>query len=115
MVGATFMHIDKGIDTGEIIQQIRADICFGDGPHSIGSRLIAKMTDTYIEIIKNYFNLAPQKQPKAEGKVYYQKDFDSIACDLLYKNFSQGMVEDFLVSQNNIEIPYIVENKLINI
>ena len=26
MVGATFMHIDSGIDTGEIIHQIRADI-----------------------------------------------------------------------------------------
>ena len=42
MVGATFMYIDAGIDTGEIIHQIRADIVIGDSPHSIGNRLIKK-------------------------------------------------------------------------
>ena len=32
MVGATFMYIDPGIDTGEIIHQSR-DIVIGDSPH----------------------------------------------------------------------------------
>ena len=37
MVGATFMHIDKGIDTGEVIHQIQADFFVGDSPHTLKS------------------------------------------------------------------------------
>ena len=38
MVGATFMQIDEGIDTGEIIHQISARILPDDDPHDIGNR-----------------------------------------------------------------------------
>ena len=44
LIGATFMFIDSGIDTGKIIHQIRADIKKNDDPHLIGNRLIKKMT-----------------------------------------------------------------------
>ena len=56
MVGATFMYIDAGIDTGKIIHQIRADVYLGDSPHTIGNRLIRKMTSTYAEIVCNFRN-----------------------------------------------------------
>jgi len=46
-VGATFMYIDAGIDTGEIIHQIRARIVWGDTPSSIGNRLILDMAPVY--------------------------------------------------------------------
>ena len=39
-IGATFMHIDEGVDTGEIIHQIRANIFHDDNIHQIGNRLI---------------------------------------------------------------------------
>lgn len=32
-VGATFMYMDSGIDTGEIIHQMRAQVHPNDGPH----------------------------------------------------------------------------------
>ena len=109
MVGATFMHIDAGIDTGKIIHQIRADIVLGDSTHSIGNRLIRKMTSTYAEIICNLGNLEIEKQPVAVGNIYYQRDFTAEACKQLYRNFTQGMIETYLNSQK--ELPYIVENK----
>jgi methionyl-tRNA formyltransferase len=109
MVGATFMYIDAGIDTGEIIHQVRADIFIGDTPHSIGNRLIRKMTSTYAEIIVNFPNLERQPQPESEGKLYLQRDFGDISCRRLYENFKQGMIEDYLNSNN--DLPYIVENK----
>ena len=59
MVGATFMYIDAGIDTGKIIHQIRADVYLGDSPHTIGNRLIRKMTSTYAEIVCNFNDLEP--------------------------------------------------------
>ena len=42
-VGITFMYLDSGIDTGEIIHQIRPDIKATDNVHDIGNKLILKM------------------------------------------------------------------------
>ncbi len=109
MVGATFMYIDAGIDTGKIIHQIRADVFLGDNPHTIGNRLIRKMTSTYAEIICSFGNLESEKQPLCEGKIYYQKDFTTEACKKLYLNFAQGMIENYLNSSK--QLPYIVNNK----
>lgn len=109
MVGATFMYIDAGVDTGEIIHQIRADIYLGDSPHTIGNRLIKKMTSTYAEIICNFSKLESEKQPVSGGKLYYQRDFTDEACKQLYLNFSQSMIENYLASSKRL--PYIVKNK----
>lgn len=109
MVGATFMYIDAGIDTGEIIHQIRADIFLGDSPHSIGNRLIRKMTLTYAEIISKFPFLEIEKQPVSEGKFYLRKDFTSESCKQLYLNFEQGMIENYLNSSK--QLSYIVNNK----
>jgi len=111
MVGATFMYIDAGIDTGKIIHQIRADIFLGDSPHSIGNRLITKMTNTYADIIANFDNLTNEKQPIAAGKLYMQKDFDSKACHKLYQKFYDSLIEKFLISRDQKKFPYIVENR----
>ena len=42
LVGATFMKIDGGIDTGPILHQIRAEMFKNDTIHDIGNRLIKK-------------------------------------------------------------------------
>lgn len=109
MVGATFMYIDAGIDTGEIIHQIRADVFIGDSPHSIGNRLIRKMTHTYADLIAKFNLLEHSEQPISEGKLYYQKDFDQFACRKLYENLGDGMIEKYLLS--NKKLPYIVSNR----
>ena len=109
MVGATFMHIDAGIDTGEIIHQIRADIFLGDSPHSIGNRLICKMTSTYAELIAKFRHLDKEIQPKSEGKLYYKKDFGSDSCRQLYSNLEKGIIEDYINSKKIL--PSIVSNK----
>lgn len=109
MVGASFMYIDAGIDTGKIIHQIRADVYLGDSPHTIGNRLIRKMTSTYADIICNFSNLESEKQPVSEGKLYYKRDFTAASCKQLYLNFSQSMIENYLNSSK--QLPYIVKNK----
>jgi phosphoribosylglycinamide formyltransferase 1 len=110
MVGATYMYIDAGIDTGKIIHQVRADIFLGDSSHSIGNRLIKKMTRIYADIITSYENLNDEKQPKSDGKLYKMKDFDGVACRKLYSNFSEGMIERYVLQSIERELPYIVEN-----
>lgn len=110
MVGATFMYIDAGIDTGKIIHQTRADIFLGDSPHSIGNRLIKKMTRIYADIIANFDELSDEKQPESDGKLYKIKDFDDTACRKLYSNFSRGMIETHVSRPVGTVFSYIVEN-----
>ena len=76
MVGATFMYIDAGIDTGKIIHQIRADVFLGDSPHTIGNRLIKAMTESYCQIINSFNHLVDEQQPVNKGKLYLRKHFD---------------------------------------
>ncbi len=39
------MHIDAGVDTGEVIHQMRARVALGDSPAQIGNRLIVDMAE----------------------------------------------------------------------
>jgi phosphoribosylglycinamide formyltransferase-1 len=109
MIGATFMFIDAGIDTGKIIHQIRADILLGDSPHSIGNRLIRKMTSTYANVIANFEYLEEERQPEIKGKLYLKKDFNSNSCRELYYNLEQGLIKKYINSAK--DLPYIVSNK----
>jgi phosphoribosylglycinamide formyltransferase-1 len=111
MVGATFMFIDEGIDTGKIIHQIRADIFIGDSPHSIGNRLIKKMTSTYCDIISSFYNLTDEIQPNSDGKLYFVKDFNSEVCATLYHNFNKELIYQYILNKSESSLPYIVTNK----
>lgn len=111
LVGATFMHLDEGIDTGEIIHQIRAEIFNGDSPHSIGNRLIKKMTETCCDVILSFSELKVQVQPKLKGKLYFVKDFDLEACSKLYTNFEEGLITKYIEDLGRINLPPIVENQ----
>jgi hypothetical protein len=97
-VGATFMYIDAGVDTGEIIHQIRARIHPGDTPHQIGNRLIGDMTIVYRDVVGKYGELVPMAQPPVpQNERYYRtKDFSPESVEQLYANFRSGLVEAFL-------------------
>ena len=95
-VGATFMYIDPGIDTGEIIHQIQADFFLGDSVHSVGNRLIKKMTETYADIVDKFEKLEPQKQPTIEGETYFMRDFDDHICRILYDRYQSDLIVEYL-------------------
>lgn len=97
-VGATFMHIDAGIDTGEVIHQIRAEVAPGDGPHQIGNRLIRDVAHAYAEVIRNFRDLPrmPQIAVPEDEKVFRNSDFSPASVDALYRSFREGMVERYL-------------------
>ena len=101
-LGATFMHIDAGVDTGEIIHQIRARLVWGDTPSQIGNRLIGGMCDTYRRIVENFEELTPVAQlPVPEdARVYRKKDFTEDAVQTLYRQFSDGLVAAYLSQES---------------
>jgi methionyl-tRNA formyltransferase len=97
-VGATFMHMDKGIDTGRIIHQIRARVYQGDTPHLIGNRLILDVALVYGALIARFDTLQsmpPLPQPSNE-LFYKQLDFTVESLHELRKQFSGGLVATYL-------------------
>jgi folate-dependent phosphoribosylglycinamide formyltransferase PurN len=100
-VGATFMHLDAGIDTGDIIHQIRARIKPDDTPHQIGNRLIADMIRPYREIITKFDELENVEQPGIPDneRYYTTSDYSTEATKQLYENFNNGLVDDYLAEQ----------------
>ncbi|HEC1762743.1 TPA: formyltransferase family protein [Campylobacter jejuni] len=105
-VGATFMYMDKGIDTGDIIHQIKARIYENDTLHQIGNRLIGDIVKIYINIINNFEKLEkiPQPREKENGKLYKNKDFTKESLEQIYNNFKNGMVENYLQHKNEIKL-----------
>jgi folate-dependent phosphoribosylglycinamide formyltransferase PurN len=112
-VGATFMHIDAGVDTGETIHQVRARFDSGDTPHQIGNRLIADMTIICAAIISRFDRIPRVAQiPEPPGsKVYRRRDMTEEAIGTLYRNFSEGLVDAYLAEEaSRCAAAPIVEN-----
>lgn len=97
-VGATFMFLDAGIDSGEIIHQIRARIHPGDTPHQIGNRLIGDVAVVYAELISRFDALEPMPQPASPetARLCKRDDFTESATNRLYQEFSGGLVDRYL-------------------
>lgn len=115
LVGVTFMHIDEGIDTGEIIHQIRAKYVFSDTPTSIGNRLIIDMSYALIDIIINFKKLAKMKQPPfyRDEKIYKKRDYTEESVVKLYDNFNNNLVNNYLKHEGEECKKYpIINNKI---
>jgi hypothetical protein len=115
-VGATFLHLDAGVDTGQVIHQIKAVYRPGDTPHQIGNRLIAHAAMIYPAIVKQFFNLPAMPPVPAPDpvKVCKRKDFSPDSVSKLYANLASGLIEDYLANQESRDarVP-IVSNPVI--
>ena len=100
-VGYTFMYMDEGIDTGEIIHQARAQVEPFDNPHQIGNRLIKDMTKDLIKLIENFDCLEKKVSTnKYIGKTYKIRDVNHEVIEKLYKNFQNGSVLNYLKNKS---------------
>ena len=91
-IGITYMFIDRGIDTGKIIHQTRADIKKGDSLHKIGNRLIKKMSEETVKVILNLEKKTFGKININYKKKYYKRnDFDEHHVQDLKKNFKKKL------------------------
>ena len=101
--GATFMYINEGIDTGEIIHQIRPEIISTDSFHQLSNRFLIKTFNTYLNLIENFkdlkeINKFDDKQPSIL-KIYKRKDFTNNSLEKLYKNFEDGILKNYLINK----------------
>ena len=99
-VGSTILHIDEGIDTGDIIAHVRPKFQIGDDVHSVGCKVIKDSVSCILKII----NLVkegkePQrvKQWKVENERYYRTvDFTEESLILYKKNLENQLIKNYL-------------------
>lgn len=115
-VGATFMYVDAGIDTGEIIHQLRAEYEDYDTPSAIGNRLIRNMTTVYSNLIYNLDCITSTTPPvfNVYRKLCKKNDFNELAVEGLYANFKDGIIENYLRNKKSRNRLFpIVENEVL--
>ena len=102
-VGSTFMYIDEGIDTGEIIHQVRAKMYHGDTFHQICTRLIIDSIEALKILIIKYKKIKRKKSKKSAFKKYYYKrsDFQKVSLKSFYKKFDQNL-SNYLLKKDKI-------------
>lgn len=98
--GATYLLLDAGVDTGKIIHQIRPKIITSDYYH-ISYQFLIQAFYEFIKIIENFDSLDLNiKQPKIKKdqipKLYKRVDFNDDSVNMLKKNLSNGIVENYL-------------------
>ena len=100
-VGATFMHMDAGVDTGEIIHQIRARVAPRDTAVQIGNRLIVDLARICRRFVDRFTELEklPQLTTSPDHKYYRKKEYTEESVLKLYSNFAKGMIEEYLEKQ----------------
>jgi len=108
-IGTTFMHIDHGIDTGEIIHQLRANINSNDTIHQIGNRLIKDSFVECIGLIKNFDaldDMEPIAFDKTTERYYRKKDFTEESLKIAYHNLDLGSLDKYLNEKEGIDAKY---------
>ena len=100
-VGATFMFLDEGIDSGEIIHQVRpimeSDECY----HKMSIKFVGKMLKDYVKLAENYEIIDRKNQsifPDNRRLVFRKKDFTKETLEHLHTNYSNGMIDSFLTN-----------------
>ena len=116
-IGLTIMKMDKGIDTGKIIHQIRPNIEINDDIHSIGCKVILDIVNSFYPLIKNLNSISSYKTSKKLYRYYYTRnDFNYLALKKMYSNIKNNLLGKYLNNKSkkdkNIKL---IKNKKIKL
>ena len=108
-IGATFMFIDEGIDTGQIIHQLRPNLYLNDNTQTIGNRVIRES----IELVVPILNVLIMKNdppvinyPKFKAKVYKRSHFNEEQQCILNDNIKSCAVAEYLAKKSFEDAKY---------
>ena len=106
-LGSTIMKIDKGIDTGKIITQIRPKIKAKDNIHTIGNKIIFDTVEKIKEVVLSSKKIKTKPlKTKYKIRVLKNKDFTIDTLKKAYFNLKDGMIRKYLKNQKKLERKY---------
>ncbi len=104
-LGSTILHLDSGIDTGDIICHVQPTISIDDNVHTIGCKIIQASVVSLIKILnllKEGKKLNRIKQWDVEERYYKTKDFDSDALLAYTTNIKNNMMSNYIMQDKKI-------------
>ena len=111
-LGSTVMRIDKGIDTGKIITQVRPKLKLGDNIHTIGNRIIFDTAEKIKELVLNSRKIKTKRlNTKYKTRVLKNKDFTIDTLNKAYFNLKNGIIKKYLKNQKRLEKKYKIINQ----
>ena len=98
-LGSTILHLDSGIDTGDIITHVRPKIEEQDDVHSLGCKIIKDSVEVIIKILQRIesgqeINRIPQWEIQNE-KIYKLKDFNEEILNKYFEKMKSGIIKNF--------------------
>ena len=113
-VGSTILHIDAGVDTGDIIVHVSPEIEEGDTVHTVGCKVIKSsiaMLEEIMKIVKSGMVLNRVKQWQiSDGRYYRKKDFNEEVLSVYKSNLENGIIKKYLENPKK-EIQLIISPK----
>ncbi len=112
-IGTTFMHVDEGIDTGEVIHQIRAVIYPWDNIHQIGNRLIYNSFVECIKLVLKFEDLKKMKPillNKEKEKYYRNVNFTEKSVDIAKQHMVSNNLIKYLGNTSKLDVKYPIIN-----
>jgi len=104
-LGATFMLIDEGIDSGPIIHQFRPLIVIDDNIHTIGCKIIFQSVIELKKILYNFRKIKVVTQKKIKySKIFKKKDFSIKSLKKAQKNLKK--IKDYLKKKKQIDYKF---------
>lgn len=99
-VGSTILHLDAGIDTGDIIAHVRPEIEAGDNVHTVGNKVIRDSTMALVKIIEMLRTGKELHRTKQwdvpESRYYKSSDFNEEVLAKYKENLASGMIERYV-------------------
>lgn len=114
-MGYSFIYMDEGIDSGEIIHQSRAKFLENDNPHTLGNRLIKRMSKEMVLLISNFKLIKPIaiKQNIYNCKYFMIKDASEEKTKELYESFTINL-KSYIIKKNTVEKKFpIIKQKFL--
>jgi phosphoribosylglycinamide formyltransferase 1 len=99
-VGATILHIDAGVDTGDIIAHVRPKIEIGDDVHSVGCKVIKEGASCLVDLLGllksgKILNRVPQWEVYPD-RYYKSSDFNKDILNKYKQNLENGLIDNYL-------------------
>ena len=98
-VGATLLHLDAGVDSGDIVAHVRPGIEPGDTVHTAGCKTIRGGADAFVRCIARLekgLELPRVKQWEVPNARYYRrKDVTPEALARYHENMRSGLVQRY--------------------
>ena len=107
-LGGSFMFIDNGIDSGELIHQFRPKIYKKDNVHTIGCRIIKKSINEFEKILKKKELVSFAQKKNKNQQIYKRSDLKE--KDIQTANEALQNLDSYLKNKQKIDKKYpIVE------